>query len=75
MTFSFFPKEKTLHIYSNPFYSHSRVLKAASIISLNVVAGFESFQFYPPTFLIFLNTRCVHGTSRGGLIELAFMMM
>jgi len=75
MTFSFLPKEKTLHIYSNPFYSHSWVLEAASIISLNAEAGFESFQFYPPTFLIFLNTRCVRGISRGGLIELAFMMM
>ena len=72
MTFSFRPKEKTLHIYSNAFYSHSRVLKAASIISLNVVAGFK--QFYPPKFLIFVNTRWVGGIRRGGLIELAFMM-
>lgn len=72
MTFSFRPKEKTLHIYGNAFYSHSRVLKAPSIISLNVVAGFESFQFYPPKFLIFANTRWVRGIRRGALIELAF---
>ena len=44
MTFSFPSKEKTLHIYSNAFYSHSRVLEAASLISFKRRGRFWEFS-------------------------------